>query len=326
MARIAIIGAGLAGLTLAHHLRERHELVVFEKSRGVSGRMATRYADPYRFDHGAQFFTARSKRFREFLAPLVDAGVLGIWQARFVELTGDAITARRAWDEEHPHYVGVPGMNAVPKYLSRGVDVRVKTRIDAVERKGDHWFLSSASDEAFGPFDWLVCTQPAAQTAALEGVSGELSALAGSRTMKACFALMLGFGENIVTGFDAARVLQADISWISRNASKPGRGPACTVVVHATNKWADENIDIDLHNAETHMLSELRRVSGIDGEPAAVRLLHRWLYANADKQTGPGFFIDRNARLAACGDWFIRGRVEAAFQSAVSLADELSDQ
>jgi predicted NAD/FAD-dependent oxidoreductase len=33
--RIAIIGAGISGLTLAQNLREYYDVVVFEKARGV---------------------------------------------------------------------------------------------------------------------------------------------------------------------------------------------------------------------------------------------------------------------------------------------------
>ena len=44
MTKIAIIGAGLAGLTLARALPAHAEVTLFEKSRGIGGRMATRYA------------------------------------------------------------------------------------------------------------------------------------------------------------------------------------------------------------------------------------------------------------------------------------------
>ena len=86
MKRIAIIGAGLSGLVLARRLDEVAEVTIFEKSRGVGGRMATRYADDYEFDHGAQFFTARTPAFREFLQPLIRDQVVANWAPKFEEL------------------------------------------------------------------------------------------------------------------------------------------------------------------------------------------------------------------------------------------------
>ncbi|MFM7274112.1 MAG: FAD-dependent oxidoreductase, partial [Gammaproteobacteria bacterium] len=57
--RIAVIGAGIAGLALARALADAAEVTVFEKSRGAGGRMSTRRQEPWHFDHGTQFFTVR---------------------------------------------------------------------------------------------------------------------------------------------------------------------------------------------------------------------------------------------------------------------------
>src|SRR5919107_3747001 len=55
-----IVGAGLAGLTCAKVLRERKaEVVVFEASDGVGGRVRTDERDGFLFDRGFQvYFTA----------------------------------------------------------------------------------------------------------------------------------------------------------------------------------------------------------------------------------------------------------------------------
>mgnify|MGYP000096997027 CR=1 FL=1 len=45
MKRIAIIGAGMAGLTVGIQLNDFAIVELFEKSRRVSGRMSTRYAN-----------------------------------------------------------------------------------------------------------------------------------------------------------------------------------------------------------------------------------------------------------------------------------------
>ncbi|MDJ0917419.1 MAG: FAD-dependent oxidoreductase [Woeseiaceae bacterium] len=322
MARIAVIGAGLAGLVFAREMSATNEVVLFEKSRGVGGRMATRYADPYRFDHGAQFFTARSAAFRNYLRPFLSSGVVAPWHARFAELTGDTITSERSWNDDHPHYVGAPGMNALPKALSEGLDIRLGVRIAGTNRDAGSWTLSGDDGSVFDGFDWLVCTQPSPQVAPVVGAVTALSERARSATMKACYALMLGFEQRVATPFDAARVLQADISWISVNSSKPQRSDDFTLVVHATNAWADAHIELDLPEARSHMLQQLQSVTGIDGSKASEQQIHRWRYANADKQAGPPCLVDRESRIAACGDWFIRGRVEAAFKSAIALADE----
>ena len=53
--RIAVIGAGLSGLAAARRvIAQGHDAVVFEKSRGLGGRLATRRTDDgMPLDHGA---------------------------------------------------------------------------------------------------------------------------------------------------------------------------------------------------------------------------------------------------------------------------------
>lgn len=63
--RVAVVGAGLAGLACAEALQASGATVtVFDKSRGPSGRMSTRRGDTWQCDHGAQYFTARDAAFR----------------------------------------------------------------------------------------------------------------------------------------------------------------------------------------------------------------------------------------------------------------------
>ena len=86
MKTVAIIGAGLSGLTLANALSPIANVTVFEKSRGVGGRMSTRRAAPYEFDHGAQYFTAKSREFMAFIEGYARSGVTHEWPIPFEEI------------------------------------------------------------------------------------------------------------------------------------------------------------------------------------------------------------------------------------------------
>ena len=66
MKKIAIVGAGMTSLTLSSILRKKFNITIFEKSRGVGGRMSTRRAEPYFFNHGAQYFKINNEKFRVF--------------------------------------------------------------------------------------------------------------------------------------------------------------------------------------------------------------------------------------------------------------------
>jgi renalase len=324
MATIAVIGAGLAGLVASRELARDHDVVVFEKSRGLGGRMATRRADSFEFDHGAQFFTAQSDAFRRFLEPLIEAGVVTDWPARFAELRRGEIVATRQWNEDYPHYVGAPAMNAIAKNLASGLDVRPDTAVRSLTRCGEQWQLAGDGRKLLGEFDWVIVTAPAAQTADLLAATSIAPAATKVR-MDACYALLLGFEVPPDLPWQAAMVGHADISWISINNSKPGRPASPSLVVHSTNAWANANVDEDLASVRRHLAGEFREVTGIDAAAATFVDVHRWRYANVDRQGGDLYALDAEQKLAACGDWFVRGRIEGAFSSAKALAGRIGD-
>ena len=322
MAAVAVIGAGLSGLVAARKLAQVHEVVVFEKSRGVGGRLATRRAGSFEFDHGAQFFTAQTTAFRRFLQPLIEAGSVADWPARLSELRRGQVVESRQWGSDFPHYVGTPAMNAFGKALASGLDVRLETAITSLRRKGAHWQLVGEAQRPLGEFDWVIVTAPAAQAADLLAPTS-LASVAARVRMQACYALLLGFDEAVDLPWQAALVHEADISWISVNNSKPGRPPSSSLVVHSTNAWAEAHADDDLEAVRRHLLDECGEVTGIDTVSAAFVDVHRWRYANVERQEGDLYALDSDQQLAACGDWFVRGRVEGAFSSADALATRL---
>ncbi len=71
-APIAIVGAGIAGLAAAQTLiRAGQQVQIFDKSRGSGGRMASKRSEAGALDLGAQYFTARDRRF-------IDASTSGV--------------------------------------------------------------------------------------------------------------------------------------------------------------------------------------------------------------------------------------------------------
>ncbi len=323
MTRIAIIGAGMAGLTLARRLSDCATVTVFEKSRGFGGRLATRRTDGGACDHGAQYFTARTRPFVDAVRSWHAAGVVATWPARFVELDRGRVLSSSQWRDDRPRFVGLPGMSALGRHLATGIDVRLRTPVESVTAASPGWQLTAADDADLGVFDWVVTTAPAAQSAQLLPTSFAHHADVTETQMQACFALMLSFAEPLALSWDAARVRNSRLRWVSVNSSKPGRGPGSAVVAHSTHAYADARIDAHPEAIERDLAAELHAVAGIVTDTASYRCVHRWRYANvAPRPAGP-MLIDPRRRLAACGDWCIGGRVEAAYTSANDLAAAL---
>ena len=205
MIKIAIIGAGLSGITFAHLLQDYADITLFEKARGVGGRMSTRRAEPYFFDHGTQYFTARTQRFQDFIQILIGKGIIERWNARYVKFIGNQIIEKRNWLDEEPRYVGVPGMSYIAKFLAQGLNIHCNKRITSLNRQGTWQLIDEEGQQSQG-FDWVICTAPPPQAVDLLPDSFKYHADIQVIKMRSCFSLMLGFEQNITLDFEAAHV------------------------------------------------------------------------------------------------------------------------
>ena len=320
MKDIAIIGAGLSGLVAARQLGNMANVTIFEKSKGVGGRIATRRSGPYSFDHGAQFFTPKTKLFKEFLKPIILEGHVKRWDGAFAEIINKKIIFKRKWDASPPHYVGVPSMNSFAKQLSMGADIRQNTLVNSVTRKDKRWQISDANEKLLGEYDWVIVSTPPDQALQLLPQFPTLCGELVTRKMQSCFSIMLGFDSDLSLPFDAAVPLGEDISWISVNSSKPDRGQAYCLLIHSTNDWADQHFANDRNAVLEHLLEETSNILDRDLNSASHRAIHGWRFANIDRQEGESYFLDVIHNLVLCGDWCIKGRIEAAFTSGYKAA------
>jgi renalase len=124
---IAIIGAGMAGITAARTLTQAgHHVTVIEKSRGVGGRMSHRSTEFGGFDHGAQYFTVRDARFRTMLQWALETApdVARPWGANAVRVLDDqGRTLEAALPNREPHWVAQPGMNALVSHIATPLQI-----------------------------------------------------------------------------------------------------------------------------------------------------------------------------------------------------------
>lgn len=322
MQKMAIIGAGIGGLTLAQELKTRYDVTVFEKARGVGGRMSTRYADPYYFDHGTQFLTARSHAFQQFLKPFLQSGVVQEWQGETIALEEGKAPTKRLWFE--PHYVACPHMNSLCKALAEGVNVTLSTEIAPLaEKQPDGWYLHDKSGHALGVFEWVISTVPAAQTRKLFHHHLPADHALQQAELRGCYTLMIGLPQRWDQSWIAAKIRNSPLEWIAISSSKPQRHDAVTsIVAHSTHDWAEAHIDANIPAAQSALVEVFTRVTGLDVSEAAYLTAHRWRYANTANPSEEIIppYCHETLGLAACGDWQGISRIETSWLAAQKLA------
>ena len=319
--RISVIGAGLSGLSFAHFSRRFADIQLFEKSRGVGGRLATRRAAEHEFDHGAQFFTCRAKSLESLLKDDDFQSVVSEWQPKLVTLAPDSGTFKRTWFE--PHYVGVPSMTAFPKRLACDLAISYSTQVQKISRCGHGWQLKDDCDTELGVFDWVVSAMPAPQVNMLFGTRFSEHRSVTEAQLSPCFALMVALKGRPQLNFEAAVVRQSPISWLAINNSKQSRSAPSSLVLHSSNEWATSHIDEEPSVIKNQLLHALNQL--IDPSLLSIQEMHlqRWRYAKVEKAIGREFLVDEENQLAAVGDWCLGSRAEDAFVSGRALAEHL---
>lgn len=316
----------MAGLSAANALSERHHVRLFDKSRGVGGRMSTRYAGDYEFDHGAQYFTVSDPEFQALIDSVRRDGHVAPWHSRGLYVRDGVIEA----DRGRPRWVGTPRMNSLPKAMARGLSIDLGRRIASVTGQADDLRLTFEDGSREGPFDRVICTAPAPQTAQILPNETPLQSVLARVRMQACFAVMVGLEDRFDPGWDSLRLSDLPVSWMARNSAKPGRDSHLTsLVIHAAPDWSDRYAEADRADVLATLLETASTICERPLQDAPHLALHRWLYAFSDQPpvTVDGVaaheqdcLIDRDRGIICAGDWCVGGRVEGAFISGRAAA------
>lgn len=331
---VLIVGAGIAGLACARSLQDAGRAVtLMDKGRRPGGRVATRRADGMVFNHGAQFASARGPGFAPLVRRLGAAGQAAPWPE-----AGDG------------RFAFLPGMSALPAAMAQGLNILTERHAAFLHHGPIGWTVrhfaaadmrpgevASAGGVLAGPFDAVLIAAPAPQAAVLlDTARNALAATARTAVIAPCWAVMARFPSVI----DAPAVLRSrtlPIAWAAREAARPGgvAGPE-TWTLHASPAYSRASLEDPADSVGQAIVAAFRDQTGA---PAAdwVRA-HRWRHALVEVPVAQPSLWDPVARLGACGDWCAAsgaehpnsgdrpadssasGRIEAAFDSGVSLA------
>ncbi|WP_157729837.1 NAD(P)/FAD-dependent oxidoreductase [Bacterioplanes sanyensis] len=321
MATIAIVGAGMGGLSALNKLKQQHHQVhVFDKSRGSGGRLASKKVADVSWDMGAQFMRAHTQEFAQQLQHWQQQGWIERWS--FDPWVIDAQGARPSADGVE-RYVGVSRMTALSRQLLQAADeFHASTRIVACQWQASGWWLQDEQQQSHGPYDALVLNLPPQQAQPLLDASPELQARCDV-AMQPCWTLLLAFEQPLATPFDAAFVKQGPLGWIARNNSKPQRQPGETWVLQAQHGWSGQHLEHSKQHVTEALLQAFWSALQLAPQTPTEHWLHRWLYAISPQPLQRGALSDLPKRLTVCGDWCDRGAVEGAWLSGQQAANDL---
>lgn len=339
--KIAVIGAGIAGLTAGRVLAESgHEVVVFEKSKGYGGRLATRYAgtnNATKVDHGLSYIEVSSPEIEPLINELIENGTLKPWEGPFVHLDGHGEQSEIKPSKKR--YIAPQGMNQVGKKLARMVDVRTETKVSGVTHIGENrskkrsWMLNFPTGNAEN-FDAVILATPSKQAyAILNTTIDEIQTLKlvskiDSVEYEPSFSLMVGYGAADIPEWAMMNCDNDIIESIVNEASKREGDSECSFVIHSTAKFAKKYKDSNREEVEEIILDELSEVLGGWSALPEWKQLHFWRYNKVINPLPYPFMevVGHDAPIALIGSYMNGDSVESAYLSGLAIGKFWSDK
>lgn len=319
---VAIIGAGLAGLTCATALKGLiSEVKVFEKNIFPGGRVTRFRAGEYEFNHGAQYFTVNNPLFWNIVSAWQTDGIVRPWDGWIVELHKGQVNNG---DQATQRFVGHPRMQVVVENLAKNCDISASSNIGELEKQSDGgWRLFNERGDYMGAFDTVIIATAAHQVANLCRGVPAISQLADKVDMTVCWSGMFAFDGRLDLPYDAANVLDSPLSWISRHQMVEVDREYDCWVLHASPEWSQQYAASFRGRVMHALLDAFWEATDLTPVKPASSSVHCWKHALPINPIKEDSLFIEDAAIGACGDWCTAPRIEGAVLSGFSMADRV---
>ncbi len=328
---LVIIGAGLSGLVAARRLVDEFHapVTLVDKGRGVGGRLATRRIDGDRFDHGAQYFTARSPEFQRIVADWVHRGLAREWSKGF------ALENGKRKEDGFPRYIMDQGMTQAPKTLAEGLPIQLNMRVRSLSIGSLGWEIYFDDEQSTV---WvaksLLLTAPVPQC--LEWLKAGNTRLSPIIYQRLCaieyqpsIATMVRLkGPSLVPPPGGVWLSGEPLTWIADNTLKgigstQDKAPEVgRLTLHSGPQFAKKHWEDNPEEVGNKMIESGKAWMGSEVETFQT---HRWKYSLAIRHDKAPFLrMDSPHPLWFAGDGFCAPRIEGAAVSGWLVAEEIA--
>jgi renalase len=329
MDTIAVIGAGIAGLTVTADLAALgHAVALFDKSHGPGGRCATRRSAIGDFDHGAPGFCTTTAAFRAQVSVWQHAG----WVCS--DIAGASVATGSVAQQATSPLYGVPSMNMLARCLAAQLPAHVTLHTDCQVAAIDPdaavgaWRLRLSNGVTHpGRFGAVVVAVPAEQAAALLVPDAALAEKMRHTRSDPCWTVMVAWAQPLpvplttrINGGDCGTLSMARCDDL-RTGRTAAEGVACRWVLHATPQWTVDHLEAPPETVAAKLLRAFERELGASLPAPTHAVAHRWRYAQVVTPCREPCGWNATLRLGACGDaWHAHGDLESTMPDGIERA------
>lgn len=341
MTRLAIVGAGVAGLAAAYALRSQQiEVTIFEKSRGVSGRATTRGKYGVRYDHGANYFSTADAEVRRIVHEELDTTDLVNIDRDVWSFDADGtITPGDIDAPEDPKWTYTNGISTLGKLLARRAPamLHTETRVDYLEQHDGKWGLIDTEGSLLGHYESVLLTPPSPQTLDIiqesnmdDVLRSRLADGLRATSYTSQFAFIIAYERRLgrpgcygLVNSDG----EHEIAWVSFEHDKPGHVPdgQSVVIIQTSPVWSAERLEMIPDDLIPEVKTMAEDLLDINLKHPSWFDTQRWRYA-MPRQPANGNALSQGEEygLYFAGDYVAgTGRVEAALRTGLAVAETI---
>ena len=310
MKKIAIIGTGLSAIFSAIHLRKNTDLEInlFDKARGLGGRLATRRAEGGKFDHGAQYFSIERINNLPEIQMLINEGVINNIEDKDIYFSPD-------------------GMTNIAKKLLIDFNIFKEHKLVSIDKENENYKLFFENGSTFNS-DYIIMSCPMPQSLEILNKSkidydNNLIKDLEDLSYFPCIVVMIkseiklsNLEKHIGTDVDSK-----DISWIGDNYGKKVSNIENYYTIQCSPEFSYENFENEYDETNEKLKHEMEKIFGSNYQ---ILSNHKWRYSIPKNfyQGDNSLVINQKNFLGLCGDIFTNGRFDGAITSGLSIADK----
>ena len=310
MKKVSIIGTGLSAIFSAIHLRKNTDLEInlFDKARGLGGRLATRRAEDGKFDHGAQYFSIERISNLPEIQMLINEGVISNIEDKDIYFSPD-------------------GMTNIAKKLLMDFNIFKEHKLVSIDKENENYKLFFENGSTFNS-DYIIMSCPMPQSLEILNKSkidydNNLIKDLEDLSYFPCIVVMIkseiklsNLDKHIGTDVDSK-----DISWIGDNYGKKVSSIENYYTIQCSPEFSYENFENDYDETNKKLKHEMEKIFGSNYQ---ILSNHKWRYSIPKNfyQGDNSLVINQKNFLGLCGDIFTNGRFDGAITSGLSIADK----
>ena len=303
--KIIILGAGMSGIACALSLYKNFDVQIYEKSRGMGGRLCAKRLPQGVFHFGAQFCTANTTAFHNFLN---DSNAINFLGSSFDLDTGSNIETKN-------YFVGGDGMHSLLKKYDEVLNIHYNHKaIDLDEKRK---LISFNSGQKIS-YDILISSLPLPQAREIFQTEIEHDAI-----FSPCLSVGMSINGNHFYEHNAYKNINKDVAWLGSSCFYNSKNKETWVLQFSPKASLAMmgNSDFTIQASAENSLKNI-----VNGEYEIIHSgIFRWKYALCNRSNLKSKFTFISDDSFAIGDWNISPRVESAYISGSALGKYLNE-